>query len=98
MQSRTFSVEAGKSSTIELTAEHVPENAEIELKDLPPGIQWHTLGRQGNQITLTIEASRQAPAGSYDISAQTRVAGRWASSDTIAISVQAPAPTWTTKN
>ena len=98
VQSRSFSVEAGKSSTIELTAEHVPESAEIELKDLPPGIQWHTLGRQGNQITLTIEASRQAPAGSYDISAQTRVAGRWASSDTIAISVQAPAPTWTTKN
>jgi hypothetical protein len=95
---RTISLEAGKSSTLELTAEHIPEKSEIELKDLPSGIRWHTLGREGDQITLMIQASPETPAGTYDVSAQVKVAGKWASSETIALSVQAPRPTWTTKN
>jgi hypothetical protein len=84
---RTISLEAGKGSTLELTAEHVPEESEIELKDLPAGIQWRTLGREGDQITLMIQAAPETRAGTYDISAQVKVAGKWASSETIALSV-----------
>ncbi|MDQ6708476.1 MAG: hypothetical protein M3Z85_21160, partial [Acidobacteriota bacterium] len=95
---KTISLESGKTSTLELTAEHIPQKAEIELKELPAGIQWHVLGRQGDQITLMIQASAQVPAGTYDISAQAKVDGKWASSEVIALSVLPPAPTWTIKN
>jgi hypothetical protein len=97
-RARSVTLEAGKTATVELTAAHVPEDAEIQVKDLPAGIRWRNNGRQGDQITLLLEASPQAPAGTYDISAQAKVGGRWAATEPIAISVQTSPSTWTTKN
>jgi hypothetical protein len=95
---RSVTLESGKTASVELTAVHVPENAEIQVKDLPAGIQWRNNGRQGDQITLLLEASPQTPPGTYDISAQARVGGRWAATDPISISVHTTFSTWTTKN
>ena len=95
---RSISLEAGKKATIELTAEHIPEKAEIELRGMPARVRWRMNGRQVDQITLILEAASDAPAGTYDISAQTKIAGRWASSETITLSVHASASTWITKN
>lgn len=96
--SRSISVEAGKKATIELTAEHIPEKAEIELRGMPARVRWRMNGRQLDQITLILEAASDAPAGTFDVSAQTKIAGRWASSETITLSVHASASTWITKN
>jgi hypothetical protein len=96
-RARNVSLDAGKSITVELTAEHVPEDSEIEVKDLPAGIQWRMLGRQGDQITLQIQAPPQSAEGTYDISAQAKVAGRWASSEIIGLSIHAP-PAVTARN
>jgi hypothetical protein len=94
---RSVKLEPGKTATVELTATQIPEAAKIELKDLPPGIEWSVNGRQGDQVTLLLKAAPQVPAGIYDISAQANVNGRWAASESIALSVVA-LPTWTTKN
>jgi hypothetical protein len=95
---RSVQLEPGKTATVELTAAHIPEAANIQLKDLPAGVEWRVNGRQGDQITLLLEASSQTLAGSYDISAQANVDGRWAATEPITLSVAAPASTWTTKN
>ena len=94
---RSVTLETGKTATLELTAVHVREDAEIQLKDLPAGIQWRNNGRQGDQITLLLEASPQTPAGTYDVSAQAKVGDRWVASEPIAISVHTTPSTRTTK-
>jgi hypothetical protein len=93
-----ITLEPGKAGTVELMAEHVPENAPIELKDLPAGVQWRVNGRQGDQLTILLEASQQATPGAYEFSIQAKSGSRWASSETINLSIQRPASTWKTKN
>jgi hypothetical protein len=87
---RTLRLERGKPATIELTAENIPDNASFRLLDLPAGVQYRMLGRQGSQITVSLEASAEAPAGTYDIAAETEVGSRKAPSPPIALVIQVP--------
>ncbi len=89
---RTLGLERGKSATIELTAENVPEGAPFRLLDLPNGVQYRLLGRQGSQMTISLEASAEAPVGTYDISAEADVGRRKAPSPAIALSIQNAVP------
>ena len=88
---RTLRLERGKPATIELTAENIPESASFRLLDLPDGVQYKMLGRQGSQVTVSLEASPEAAAGTYDISAETEVGSRKAPSPSIALVIQVPA-------
>jgi len=85
---RTLRLERGKPATIELTAENIPESASFRLLDLPDGVQYKMLGRQGSQVTVSLEASAEAAAGTYDISAETEVGTRKAPSPPIALVIQ----------
>jgi len=88
---RTLRLERGKPATIELTAENTPESASFRLLDLPDGVRYKMLGRQGSQVTVSLEASADAAAGTYDISAETEVGSRKAPSPPIALVIQVPA-------
>src|SRR5207245_3626749 len=85
---RTLMLERGKSTTIELKAENVPEDAQFRLLDLPEGVQYRVLGRQGAQVTVALEAGMEAKEGTFEISVETDVGSRWASSPLIALSIQ----------
>ena len=86
----TLRLERGKPVTIELTAENIPEGAPFRLVDLPAGVQYKMLGRQGSQVTVSVEAGAEALAGTYDISAETEVGSRKAPSPSIALVIQVP--------
>jgi hypothetical protein len=77
----------GGSTTLELEAENIPESASVQLMNLPPGVSYRFTGRQAGQITLTLEASAEAPLGSFEISAETKLEGRWAPTPPIALSI-----------
>jgi len=81
----------GDSTTLELKAEGIPENTPFQIGDLPPGVTCQFAGRHEDQVTLTLEASPSTPVGVFEISVETKVAGRWASSRPIACSIL-PAP------
>jgi hypothetical protein len=85
---RTLRLERGKSATIELKAENVPEDSHIRLLDLPAGVQYRVLGRQGATVTVAIEAGSEAKEGIFEISAETEVGSRRAPSPPIALSIQ----------
>src|SRR5207245_6561307 len=82
---RTLRLERGKSATIELKAENVPEDAQFRLLDLPEGVQYRVLGRQGAQVTVALEAGMEAKEGTFEISAETDVGSRRAPSPSIAL-------------
>jgi hypothetical protein len=63
-------LDQGMSTTLELKAENVPEDAPFRLRDLPEGVQYRILGRQGSQVTVSLEASSRAAVGTFEISAE----------------------------
>jgi hypothetical protein len=83
-------LDRGKSATIELKAENVPEDARFLLVNLPDGVQYRVLGRQGSQVTLSVEAGAEAPVGTFEIAAETNIGNRRASSPPISLSIQVP--------
>ncbi len=86
----TLKLENGKPATIELTAENIPDDVSFRLMDLPDGVQYKLLGRQGSQVTVSVEASAKAAAGTYDIAAETEVGKRKVPSSPIALVIHAP--------
>ncbi|MBI3665566.1 MAG: PPC domain-containing protein [Acidobacteria bacterium] len=90
-QVRSLTLPRTETATLELKAEGVPERAPFRVLELPPGVTYRRTGRQGDQITLTLEASAEAPLGSRDISAETEVRCRRISTLPIAVSIT-PAP------
>lgn len=87
-QARTINLQRGKSATLELKLEHIPENTSFQLMNLPPGVTYGMIGRQAGQVTLMLEASPETPLGSYDISAEVQVGNRRAPSPLIALSIE----------
>ena len=85
---RALRLERGKSATIELKAENVPEDAHFRLVDLPDGVQYRVLAGQGARVTVTLEAGMETKEGTFEISVETDVGSRWASSPLIALSIQ----------
>ena len=86
---RTLRLGRGKSATLQLKAEKIPEQAQFRLINLPDGVLYRVLGRQGSQVTITLEASPQASIGTFDIAAETEVGNRKTPSASIALSVHA---------
>ena len=81
----------GDSATLALKAEGVPQQASFQIMNLPPGVTYRFTGRHEDQVTLTLEAPPSTPVGLFEISVETKIADRWASSRPIACSVL-PAP------
>ena len=81
----------GDSTTLALKAEGIPEEASFHIMNLPSGVTYRLAGRQEDQVTLTLEVSPSTPVGLFEISVETKITDRWASSRPIPCSV-VPAP------
>jgi hypothetical protein len=86
-KTRSVRVERGKSATLELTAEDIPEHASIQLLDLPAGVRSRIVSRQGSQITVAFEAEDRTAAGTYEISAEADIGTRRVPSPTISLQI-----------
>jgi len=76
---------------MELTLKNLPEDADLQIRDLPEGVGYRLGGRREDKLTVYLEASEEAPLGEYDISAEARIDGRWAPSPPLRLKIQ-PAP------
>ncbi len=87
---RTLSLTQGGHAAVALTAENLPEHAAVRVAGLPRGVSFESR-RQADQITLTLQADSEAEVGSFDISAEARIASRSVSTGVIALTIK-PAP------
>lgn len=85
---KTLRLEPGKSVTLELTAENVPADAPIRLVGLPAGVEYRLLGREGSQVTVSLEASEAVEVGTYEISAETELGRRRAPTGMIGLRIE----------
>ena len=69
---RTLRLERGKSATIELKAENVPDDTHFRVLDLPDGVQYRVLRRQGGQVTIS-DPGRYGSQGRHSTSAWRRM-------------------------
>ena len=88
--SQRLTLPQGAHATLQLTAENLPANADVDVKGLPPGVAFE-VSRQGSQVTVRLDANAEATLGSFDISAEARVGDRWAPTGVIALTIAAPA-------
>ena len=87
---RALALSRGGHAALALTAENLPEDADLRVTGLPQGVSFKS-SRQGDQITVMLDAAHEAELGSFDISAEARLADRWAPTGLISLSVK-PAP------
>jgi hypothetical protein len=81
-------LERGKSSSVTATVKGIAEASRIAIKDLPTGVTQRIVDRQGDHVTLSLEASSTAPLGSFEVSVEAQVANRWVSSEPQVLSIQ----------
>jgi hypothetical protein len=86
-QAQSLDLAKGASVTLELKTENVPENATFEVMNLPAGVNYRLVGRQDDQVTLSLEASPDAPLGVSDISAETKVGSHWVATRPIPLTI-----------
>ena len=89
-KAKSVTVVQGGQATLELAAEDVPEDSDVRVEGLPPAVGFKA-SRHGDQVIVTLEATPSAPVGSFDISAEALVRGRWAPTGVIALKIE-PAP------
>ena len=85
--STQISLRQGETTTLELKVQDVPETAAIRLMDLPEGITYRELGRQGEQVTLMLEAAPESPPGTAEFTAESRVGTRWISTPILQLQI-----------
>jgi hypothetical protein len=80
-----------ESTTLQVKASGLSEEASIQLVNLPSGLSYRLTGRHDDQLTFLVEASADASLGSFDISAETELKNRRVTTPPISLSVL-PAP------
>jgi len=89
-EAQSIDLRRGTTATLELKAENLPKDSDVQVMNLPSGVSYRLLGWQKNQITLSLEATLDASLGLFDISAEAKVGNRWAPTGPIALTVSAP--------
>jgi hypothetical protein len=84
----TLSLKQNDKTSLNLRTVDVPGSATLEVKDLPPGVRWQVARREGERVTITLEASSDAPLGSFPVSAEALVDGRWAGAPPVTLVIQ----------
>ena len=84
---RALSLSRDGHAALGLTTANLPEDAELRVAGLPQGVEFRS-SRQGDQITVMLEALSDAELGSFDISAEARVGDRWAPTGVITLTVK----------
>ena len=83
---RTLEIARDGHASLKLTAENLPENAEVRVKGLPAGVAFESR-RQDSRVSIALSAASSAPVGSFDISAEARVGERWVPTGVIVLTV-----------
>lgn len=86
-QSKSVSLKQGETAALEFKLEHVPISAPISLLDLPQGVTAKPFGRDESTGTIMLQASSDAEAGMFAITAEATVRERRASSTPITVSI-----------
>ena len=89
-EAQSMDLRRGTAATLELKAENLPKDSDVQVMNLPSGVSYRLLGWQKNKITLSLEATLDASLGLFDISAEAKVGNRWAPTGPIALTVSAP--------
>ncbi len=89
-QERSLSLNRGTSATLEVKTEKVPEDSVIQVMNLPAGVTYKVLGRQGDLVTLSLDAASDTAVGTFRLSVQTRVGDRWAATRPFELTISAP--------
>ncbi len=87
ISSNQFSLRQGETTTLELKVQQVPESATIQLINLPEGVKYRELGRQGEQVTMMLEASPESPPGTSEFTAESRIGKRWISTPILQLQI-----------
>ena len=82
-----LAISRGGHATLEVQAEHLPSDADIQVKGLPSGVDSR-VSRQDDRFTVTLAANSEVSPGLFDISAETRVGGRWVATGAVALEVK----------
>ena len=83
----TLALSAGGHASLELQAEGLPAQSDLRVAGLPPGVSFAT-SREGDRISVTLDALPETVPGSYDISAEARVGQLWAPTGVISLLVK----------
>jgi hypothetical protein len=84
---RTLRLEQGKSATLDLKAVSIPKDASFRFLDLPEEVQYRVIGREGDKISLSLEAGKQTAAGTYEIAAEADLGSRRVASPSIVLTI-----------
>ena len=82
-----LSLRQGETTTLELKVQQVPESAAIQLMNLPEGLKYRQLGRQGEQVTLMLEAGPESSPGTTEFTADVRIGKRWISTPILQLQI-----------
>ena len=82
-----LALSAGGHASLELQAEGLPAQSDLRVAGLPPGVSFAT-SREGDRISVTLDALPETVPGSYDISAEARVGQLWAPTGVISLLVK----------
>lgn len=80
-------LQRGGRASLELAATGLPVESQLVLKGLPAGVT-HEASRLDDRIMLSLQASGEAPLGSFSFSAEALVAGRWALTRAISLTIR----------
>ena len=87
ISSNQFSLRQGENTTLELQVQQVPEPAMIQLMNLPGGVKYRELGRQGEQVTLMLEAGPESSPGTTEFTAGLQIGKRWISTPILQLQI-----------
>ena len=77
----------GGSTALTLSASSIPEEAAIRLANAPEGVSLRILRRDAGRITVQFSAARDARLVESKVSVEALVAGRWAATAPIALTL-----------
>ncbi len=82
---KSLKIQRGETIMLDLKTASLPEDAVIEIKDLPAGMSYKVKNREGENFALELTATDQASSGTFEITVEAKVNGRWVSTDVIAL-------------
>ena len=84
----TATIAQGGEAEIDLRGVNFPDQAALEVKGLPAGVSFQVVNRNDDRIAIRLEAAEETPTGYFDISAESKIEGRWAATDPIVLRVK----------
>lgn len=93
LETKSLTLRRGESADLELRAVNLPDSSQVIVRNLPSEVSYLVTGRQGDQITVQLEAGAGAQIGPSEFSVESKVDGRWASAGLVQLLIKLADPT-----